>query len=86
MDYWISHDLIGDVDYNFGQYNVTFPAGATNLSLNIPINNDNLMEGNEKFCLVIHHATVTIGNPYRVTVIILDDDSKYDYIIFIVNN
>ena len=75
--------LIGrGVDYYSGPYSVTFPAGVTRVSFNVPITNDNILESDEKFHLTIEIGSsslpsgVTVGNPYQTTVTIVDDDGK----------
>lgn len=71
---------ITEEDYQFGPYSVTFPAGTTIARLNIPILNDNILEGNENFTLIINSSSppdnIFIGDDDRVTVIIADDDCK----------
>lgn len=69
--------LIGDYDYVFKSYNVSVPAGTTRISLNISIINDNILEENENFTLsVVPSSHVTIGDPGKATVVILNDDGK----------
>ena len=69
----------GGVDYQSGPYNVKFPAGVTNVSFNVLINNDNILEVNEEFNLIIRHSSsIATHSPHRITVIILNDDSKYN--------
>ena len=67
------------MDYTL-PYSVTFPAGVTSVPLNIPINDDNILECNEQVMLAIDPLSlpscVTVGNPDQVTVIIVDNDSK----------
>ena len=52
----------------------------THVAFVVAISNDNVLEGDEKFSLVIHQSTlpsrVTVGNPSQVTVTIYDDDGK----------
>ena len=71
------------VDYDSGPYTVTFVAGETNISFDITIANDNILEANEDFDLSIISNTlpddVTDGDPRRVTVTIVDDDRKLSY-------
>ena len=60
---------------------MTFPAGVTNVSFNVLIINDNTVEVNEEFSLIIRHSSsssssITTGSPHNTTVIILNDDSK----------
>ena len=72
--------LTGGVDYDSGPYLVTFPAGVTRVSFAVVITNDNLLEGDEKFNLVIDpsfiHHRVTVSNPDHVAVTIYDDDGN----------
>ena len=70
------------MDYGSGPYSVTFPAGMTSVPFDIPINNDDIVEGNEIFMLTIDPASlptdvsVTVGSPDQATVTIVDDDGK----------
>ena len=70
------------MDYTSGPYTVTFPAGQTNATFNIPINDDyNRFEGGiEDFHINIISSLlpngVVVGHPIIATVIIMDDDSK----------
>ena len=70
----------GGVDYDSGIYNIVIPAGETSVPFDVPINNDNILEGNENFDLTIIRNTlpdgVTRGDPFSATVTIRDDDSK----------
>ena len=70
----------GGDDYNSGPYNVTFPAGVTSVSFNITIINDNILEDNETFELIIDDSsllsTVTTVIPNKTVIIIRDTDSK----------
>ena len=65
------------MDYDFGPYNVTFPAGVTTVSFNISIIDDYILEDNENFTLIINTDSlpdgVITGNPSRVTMIIIND-------------
>ena len=73
-----NNHVTGGVDYNSGPYSVTFPAGVTNVSFNVLIYNDDVLEVNEEFNLIIRHSSnIATHNPHRITVIILNDDSKY---------
>ena len=68
------------MDYDSGPYTVTFPAGQTTVIFNIPINDDNILEGNENFILTINASSlsngVTRGGPYQATVTIVDNDDR----------
>ena len=74
------HFILGGVDYDSGPYNVTFPAGVTNVSFDVPITNDNILDDKEIFTLTIAPnslpSNVTRGNLDQVTIVILDDDCK----------
>ena len=68
------------MDYTSGPYTVTFPAGQTTATFNIPINDDSVLDGNEDFMLTIDETSlptgVTRGSPGKATVTIMDDDGK----------
>ena len=70
----------GGVDYNSGPYTVTFTAGQTTASFNVPINNDNIFEASEMFTLTIEppslSSRVTLSSSVTLTATILDDDCK----------
>ena len=53
----------------------------TSVPFDIPINNDDILEGSENFTLTINPSSlpptgVTVGNPGQATVTIVDDDGK----------
>ena len=62
------------------KYNVTLLAGTNHTSFSVPIINDDLLEYNEEFDLVINQSllpvNVNVGNFYQTTVMIVDDDGK----------
>ena len=68
------------MDYDSGPYNVTIPTGQTTATFDVPINDDNIFEGNESFMLTINEPSlptgVTRGNPGQATVNIVDNDRK----------
>ena len=68
------------MDYDSGPYTVTFPAGQTTVLFNIPINDDNILEGNENFNLTINTSSlsngVTRGDLDQATVTIVDNDDR----------
>ena len=71
----------GGVDYNSGPYYLTFSAGVTSASFNVIINNDNVLEDNEEFNLIINahslpNNIITAGH-HRARVIIRNDDGKF---------
>ena len=70
----------GGVDYTSGPYTVTFPAGVTVVPFDVPINDDNKVEGNEIFNVTIDPSSlpsaVTAGIPLQATVTVADDDCK----------
>lgn len=74
---------VGSMDYNSGPYNITFHAGETTAALDISITDDNLLENDETFAVIIDptllpvDVTVFIADNYGyATVTIVDDDSK----------
>ena len=68
------------MDYTSGPYTVTFPAGQTIATFNIPITDDMMLEEDENFMLAIDETSlpdgVTRGTPGEATVNIVDDDRK----------
>jgi len=67
----------GGVDYNSGQYIITFRAGETSVMFNVSIIDDNILESDEDFTLVIRsRSLLTLGKTNRATVIIADNDGK----------
>ena len=76
--YFIINDIGRGNNFTLGQYNVTIPAGMTRVPFNVPIINDNIVEVNEKFDLIIDLPSlppnVNIGSIHQATVMILDDD------------
>ena len=73
------------MDYGSGPYIVTFPAGTTMVSFDIPINDDGVLEGNEDFMITIDPSTlpddVSVGDPGQATVTIVDVGSKQIVIV-----
>ena len=80
INYIPHHNLTGGVDYTSGPYIVTFHAGVTRVSFVVVVTNDNVLEGDEKFSLVIDPSSlptsVTTSSPAQATVTIYDDDGK----------
>lgn len=68
------------LDYNSGPYTVTFPAGITSVSFDVSVINDDILENNETFDLIIMSRSlpdkVTRGNLKMSTITIIDNDSK----------
>ena len=71
----------GGVDYSFGPYPVIIPAGQTAAFLNVIINDDNILEEDEKFNLTINSSSlpnnVVVGDRGQTTLTILDNDGNY---------
>ena len=67
------------MDYTSGPYTVTFRAGQTTATFNIPIINNDIAEGNENFMLNINETSlltgITRGDPGGSTVLIVDNDN-----------
>ena len=68
------------MDYTSGPYTVTFAAGQTTATFNVPITDDMILEGDEDFMLTIDSSSlpdgVTRGTPPEATVTIVDNDGK----------
>ena len=76
----VHSNLTGNDDYIGGLYSVTFSAEVTSIPFDVSIIDDAIVEGNEKFNLVIVPGSlpksVTRSSPGKATVIIVDDDSS----------
>ena len=72
------YDFTGLFDYFFSQQVVTIPAGMTNVTLNISLNDDQTSEVDERFDLVIVArsliAGILRGRLNRAIITIVDDD------------
>lgn len=59
-----------------------FPAGETSSSFSVVLNDDDILEANEDFILVVNMSSlpddVTVGIPSQVVVTIVDDDGKHN--------
>ena len=68
------------MDYTSGPYTVTFPAGQTTATFNVPINDDDVIEGAENFMLTIDSSSLptglTVGDPGQVTVTIIEEGKE----------
>ena len=66
------------MDYTSGPYTVIFLAGVTMVSFDVPINDDDILEGNENFMLIVNSSSlpdgVVRGTLSQATVIIMDND------------
>ena len=75
----------GGVDYNSVLYNITFPVGIINVSLNVTVINDTVLEINETFNLTIVGDSlppnVTLGKTNQATVTIVNDGGSRKYAI-----
>ena len=69
-----------DNDYTMRLYNVTFPVNVTTRSVDIPVCDDRVFEGDESFSVLIVSNSlpdnVINGTVDQATVIIVDDDCK----------
>ena len=67
-------------NYTSEQYNATISAGMTRASIYVPIINDNSLDFNKNFDLIINQSSlpfnVDVGSNYQTTVMIADDDGK----------
>lgn len=68
-------------DYDIGPYSSIIPAGSTNGSFNVKINDDNVLERPEIFHLIINRNSLPLfliaTNPDQTRVIIRNDDRKF---------
>ena len=68
------------MDYTSGPYAVTFPAGQTTATFNVPITDDMILEGDDSFTLTINETSlptnVIRGIFGEATVTIVNDDGK----------
>ena len=68
------------MDYDSGPYTVTIPAGQTTATFNVPITDDNILEGNENFTLTINTSSLSNGvtrdDLNQATVTIVDNDDR----------
>ena len=78
--------LVGDgVDHGIvnekGEYEVIFPAGTECSSIDIPITDDKLSEGDEEFTVRIMNESlphgIKLGNKTTADVTIIDNDSEF---------
>jgi len=71
------NSLIGS-DYISGPYNVTFPAGTTRTVLDISVTNDNILEINESFSLMVNSAVLAsnVASVDQTIITIIDNDGK----------
>ena len=71
------------LDYESGPYLVIIPTEEISVLFDVPINDNNALEGNEIFNLTINTSSlpnrVIATIPYQATVIIVDDDGKCLY-------
>ena len=76
---------VGDFDYISGSYSIIIPPEVVNVTFNISIITDNILEGDELFYLKIDSSSlpdnVTAGSLNTTSVMIVDDDRKYFNII-----
>jgi len=76
----------GTGDYLNGVYSVTFPANMIMQYVDITICDDDVLEVDETFSLIIvsnsHPDNVTNGSPHSVTVTIVDNDCKCLLLLF----
>ena len=78
------HLNIIPVDIDYGEsgvtsYPVTFTPGSTMQSIMIPINNDNIIEGNENFSVAINPLSmlgVIVGAPNTSIITIIETTGK----------
>ena len=79
---------IGDVDFCTGPYTVTFPSGVMKTTVHIPVINDAILEGTERFNIRIDIDTflpkdinINLGTFGSTTIIIVDTTGEYCLIL-----
>ena len=74
----------GGTDYNSGPFTATIMAGSDRTSFNVSITDDDIVEENEDFIVIIDMSSLPndfiLGSVSQATVVITDEDSKYDLI------
>ena len=60
---------------------IVFFAGVSHALFDIPIIYDNIKEDNETFYVTINACGITLGSINKITVTILDDESKYNFLL-----
>ena len=70
----------GGVDYDSGPYTVTIPAGDIRMPFNVPINDDNILEEDEDFTLIIMRGSlpngVTRDGAGQTIITLVDDEGE----------
>ena len=72
-----TYNLIGGDDYVLTSTDVVIPAGQTRMKFSVIIMNDNTLETNENFMLMIRSNLpnkISATAPQRTTIDIVDDD------------
>ena len=73
-----TYDLIGGDDYVFRSTEVMILAGETSMKFSVSITDDNTVESNENFILMISSNSlpnkISATTPERTTITIMDDD------------
>jgi len=79
---------IEDSDYISGPFDIVIPSEVVNVTFNISIITDNILEGDEVFYLRIDLSSlsdsVTVGRLNATTIVILDDDGKLELQLLLV--
>ena len=69
------------MDYDSGPHTVTFNAGSTTATFEVPITDDNMFEGNETFMLTIDSSSlpagITTADPDQATVTIFEEGKQF---------
>lgn len=87
--FWLQHLSLriiiisgGEADYGAGPYTVTFPAGQTVASVDVPITDDSIVEEDETIDLTIQLSSlpngisVSLPDPPQANITIVDTTSK----------
>ena len=72
----------GGVDFNSATQTATITAGSSSSTINITVNDDNIVEGDEMFTMTLNVPTspgITAGSITMATATIIDSTSKLHY-------
>ena len=70
----------GGTDYDSGPFTATITAGSDRVFFNVAVTDDDIVEENENFTLIIDMSSLPddfiLGSVSQATVVITDEDSK----------
>ena len=73
--------LVGNMDFIPGPFNVNFTAGGISVPFYVALLDDDMLEGDENFYLIINPSSLpifgTVNDTDQAIVTIVDDDGEY---------